>query len=285
MSEPGRVDSHHHVWDPSVRPMPWLAADGLEPLRRSFGVQELAAQAAAAGVTATVVVQTVSDLEETREMLALAAGSGLVAGVVGWVDLTSPQVADTLGALRAGPGGEHLVGIRHQVHDEPDPDWLRRPDVRRGLSAVAEAGLVYDLLTFPIHLSAAIDTVAELPSDARFVLDHFSKPPIAAGELEPWASDLRDLAAHPNVSCKLSGMVTEADWGSWSVDDLSPYATRVLELFGPERVMFGSDWPVCLLAARYARVVDAAEQLTAHLDAGARAAVFGGTARGVYGIG
>lgn len=283
MTEPGRVDAHHHVWDPAARDMPWLAGDGLEPLRRSFDVEELAPQAVAAGVSATVVVQTVSDTEETRAMLALAARSPLVAGVVGWVDLTAPEVADNIAALRAGRAGEHLVGIRHQVHDEPDPDWLRRDDVRRGLRAVADLGLVYDLLTFPLHLRAAIDTVAELP-EARFVLDHLSKPPIAAGELEPWAGELGELAAHPNVSCKLSGMVTEADWGSWSVADLRPYAATVLELFGPDRVMFGSDWPVCLLAAPYAGVVHAAEQVTADLDTEARTAVFGGTARRVYGI-
>jgi L-fuconolactonase len=273
------VDAHHHVWDLSVRDQPWIAGPRMTPLQRSFTADQLAAVARPAGVEATVLVQTVSVAEETPELLALADVDPLIAGVVGWIDLTAADAADALAALR-GP----LAGIRHQVQGEPDPDWLRRPDVRAGLRAVADAGLVYDLLTLPAQLPAAIDTVRAL-DELSFVVDHLSKPPIATGELEPWATHIRALAVHENVSCKLSGMVTEAEWDAWNVGDLRPYAEIVLDAFGPERVMFGSDWPVCLLAAPYGDVVEAAAELTAGLSAPERAAVFSGTARRVYGLG
>ncbi|MEU6729948.1 amidohydrolase family protein [Nonomuraea wenchangensis] len=271
-----RIDAHHHVWDLSARPHDWLDPEPMAPVRRTFTLDDLAGPAAAAGVSRTVLVQVLADLDETREFLGLAAASELVAGVVGWVDLTAPDVAGTLAALPPG-----LVGVRHGVQSEPDPAWLNRPDVRRGLAAVEAAGLAYDLLTLPHQLPAAIDTVRALPG-LTFVLDHLSKPPIASGELEPWRSRVRELAALPNVFCKLSGMVTEADWAAWRVGDLRPYAEVVLEAFGPERVMFGSDWPVCLLAAEYAQVTEAAEELCAGLTEGERAEVFAGTARRAY---
>ncbi|MGP3960652.1 amidohydrolase family protein [Nonomuraea sp. 3N208] len=273
-----RIDAHHHVWDLAVRPHTWLDPEPMAPVRRTFTLDDLAGPAAAAGVTRTVLVQVLSDLGETRDFLALAAASDLVAGVVGWIDLTAPDAADTLAAL---PGG--LVGVRHGVQSEPDPAWLNRPDVRRGLAAVEAAGLAYDLLTLPHQLPAAIDTVRAMPG-LTFVLDHLSKPPIAAGELEPWRSRIKELAAHPNVYCKLSGMVTEADWAAWRVSDLRPYAEVALEAFGPDRVMFGSDWPVCLLAAEYQRVAQAADELCAGLSGGERAEVFAGTARRAYGL-
>ncbi|MET8865204.1 amidohydrolase family protein [Nonomuraea sp. NPDC004580] len=289
-----RIDAHHHVWDLAARPHAWLDPEPMAPVRRTYTLDDLAGHAAAAGVTRTVLVQVLPDLDETREFLALAAASELVAGVVGWIDLTAPGVADTLAALPPG-----LVGVRHGVQSEPDPAWLDRPGVRRGLADVAAAGLAYDLLTLPHQLPSAIRTVAALPQ-LTFVLDHLSKPPIASGELEPWRGHVRELAAYPNVYCKLSGMVTEAvteaateavnealnEAGrtSWRVSDLRPYAETVLEAFGPERVMFGSDWPVCLLAARYDQVVAAADELCAGLSEDERAAVFAGTARRAYKI-
>ncbi|GAA1664471.1 amidohydrolase family protein [Nonomuraea maheshkhaliensis] len=274
-----RIDAHHHVWDLSARPHAWLEQRKMAPVRRTFTLDDLAGPAAAAGVSRTVLVQVVADAAETREFLALAAGSQLVAGVVGWTDLTAPGAADALAELTALPGG--LVGVRHGVQSEPDPAWLSRPDVRRRLAAVAAAGLAYDLLTLPHQLPAAIDTVTALP-ELTFVLDHLSKPPIAAGELEPWRGRIRQLAARPNVYCKLSGLVTEADWTGWQVADLRPYAEVVLEAFGPERVMFGSDWPVCLLAAEYGQVAAAADELCAGLSDAERAEVFAGTARRAY---
>ncbi|MFJ2029089.1 amidohydrolase family protein [Streptosporangium sp. NPDC087985] len=275
------IDAHHHVWDLSVRDQEWIAGPRMAPLRRSFGVGDLPADAA--GITATVLVQTVTVPEETPELLTLAEEHDLIAAVVGWTDLTAPSVADDLAALSAMPGGRYLRGLRHQVQGEADPRWLCRDDVRRGLAAVGRAGLVYELLTLPHQLPAAIETVAALPG-VGFVLDHCSKPPIVSGDREPWATLLRELAACPNVTCKLSGLVTEADWDGWTVADLRPYADAVLEAFGPGRVMFGSDWPVCLLAAPYETVLESARTLTAHLSESERDGVFGGVAARVYGI-
>ncbi|MER5339650.1 amidohydrolase family protein [Streptomyces mirabilis] len=276
-----RVDAHHHVWDLSVRDQDWITGPELQPLRRDFGVADLAPQARAAGVDRTVLVQTITVPEETPEFLALAARSELIAGVVGWTDLTRPDVADELARLRELPGGRHLKGIRHQVQGETDPEWLLRPDVRDGLAAVAEAGLVYDLVVLPHQLPACVRAAADHPG-LTFVLDHLGKPPIATGALNPWATVVRALAELPNTVCKLSGMVTEADHAKWTVDGLRPYADTVLDAFGPGRLMFGSDWPVCTLAASYGQVVDAAEELTGGLGAEERAEVFGGTATRVY---
>lgn len=277
------VDAHHHVWDLAVRDQDWITGEELAPIRRTFTLADLEPEARAAGVAATVLVQTVTVAEETPELLALADGSTLVAGVVGWTDLTAPDIADTLAALRALPGGGRLVGIRHQVQGEPDPEWLLRPDVLRGLRAVAAAGLVYDLLVLPRQLPAAARAAALLP-ELTFVLDHAGKPPVALGVTHPWADGLRALAALPHTVCKLSGLVTEADPRSWTVEDLRPYADTVIEAFGPDRLMFGSDWPVCGLAAPYADVLGAARELTGGLGASERETVLAGTARRVYGL-
>lgn len=279
----GRVDAHHHIWDLDVRDEPWITGPAMAPIRRTFGLDDLAPHLEAAGITTTVLVQTLSDIEETREFLALAASSDLVGAVTGWVDLTAPSVADDLAALLDAPGGDLLRAIRHGVQGEDDPAWLCRPDVRRGLAAVAEAGLRYELLTIPVQLPAAVATVAALP-DLSFVLDHCSKPRVAAGVREPWAGQIRQLAACPNVTCKLSGLATEADWATWDAETLRPYVDVVLEAFGPDRVMFGSDWPVCLLASSYADWVAATGELTAHLDEAERADVFGLTARRFYAL-
>ncbi|MGP3634233.1 amidohydrolase family protein [Streptomyces sp. 24-1644] len=278
------VDAHHHVWDLSVRDQDWITGEELAPLRRSFTLADLEPEARAAGVTATVLVQTVTVAGETPEFLALARDSGLVAGVVGWTDLTAPGITDTLAALRALPGGDRLVGIRHQVQGEQDPEWLLRPDVRRGLTAVADAGLAYDLIVRPHQLPAAAKAAALLPG-LTFVLDHAGKPPVAERRTHPWADDLRTLAARPNTVCKLSGLVTEADPHAWTVEDLRPYTETVIDAFGPDRLMFGSDWPVCRLAASYAEVVDAARTLTAALSGPEQRAVFAETATRVYGLG
>ena len=277
-----RIDAHHHVWELGRRPQAWLDGAGMAAIRRDFTLADLAPLTAAAGIAGTILVQVLPSPAETAEFLALAGEPGPVAGVVGWVDLTSDRVRETLGALRSGPGGDRLVGIRHLVQGEPDPRWLARAEVRRGLGAVADAGLVYDLLTRPHQLPAAIDTVRALPG-LTFVLDHLSKPPIAAGGLDPWAVLVRELAALPNVFCKLSGMVTEAG-PRWTTAALRPYAEVVLDAFGPARVMFGSDWPVCLLAASYADVTSATRELTAALTREEQALVFGGTAAHVYGL-
>ncbi|GAA2489112.1 amidohydrolase family protein [Streptomyces longisporus] len=275
------VDAHHHVWDLAVRDQDWIPESS--PLRRNFTLADLAPEAQAAGVDRTILVQTITVPEETPEFLALAAAHDLVAGVVGWTDLTRPDITDELARLRELPGGHCLKGIRHQVQGEPDPEWLLRPDVRRGLAAVADAGLVYDLVVLPHQLPACVRAAAALPQLA-FVLDHLGKPPIASGTLKPWATDLQALAALPNTTAKLSGLVTEAAPDSWTVDDLRPYTDTALEAFGPTRLMFGSDWPVCTERTTYGEVLSVTQTLTAGLDAAARADVFHGTATRVYGL-
>jgi L-fuconolactonase len=278
-----RIDAHHHVWDLTVRDQAWIAGDALAPIRRSFGIDEVAPEAAAAGVTATVVVQTVADTGETEELLDLADAAPLVAGVVGYVDLAAPDVGEQLDRLRERPSGSWLVGIRSLVQDEPDPGWLARPAVLAGLREVARRDLVYDLLVRVHQLSAACVAVTEVP-EGRYVVDHLAKPDIASGAWEPWASGLAALAACGNVSAKLSGLVTEASWDNWTTGDLRPYVEYAVAAFGPDRLMFGSDWPVCTLAAPYGRVVTAVDELVAGLSTAERAAVMGATAATVYGL-
>ena len=276
------VDAHHHFWDPAQADYPWLT-DQLAVIRRPFGPDDLAPELAAAGVEATVLVQTRSSGEETAGFLTLAAKTPFIRGVVGWVDLTDPAVADAIGTLRAGPGGDRLVGIRHQVHDEPDPDWLLRDDVMRGIRAVGAAGLAYDLLVRSRELSAALELAHRLP-DVRFVLDHLAKPPIASGALEPWRSRIGAFAELEHVACKVSGLVTEADWSSWKPGDLQPFVDHAIEVFEPKRLVFGSDWPVCLLAARYSSVVETARTVLGGLSDGELARVFGANATRIYGL-
>jgi len=275
------IDAHHHFWDPARAKYPWMT-EALAPIRRRFGPEDLRPLLAANGVDRTILVQTRSSLDETREFLATAAQHDFIAGVVGWVDLTA-DVAKQLTSLRARPGGTKLVGIRHQVHDEADAEWLARKDVRRGITAVGKAGLTYDILVRARELPAALAMVRALP-DMRFVIDHIAKPPIASGAIDEWATRLKPLGALPNVFCKLSGMVTEADWKKWRVAQLAPYVRRVLEWFGPGRCVFGSDWPVCLVAASYAQVIDACRTAIGTVSSSERERIFGANAAELYGL-
>jgi len=281
MSNTPIVDSHHHFWDPARRDYYWMGGDELAAIRRPFGPDDLRPTLSQANVDRTVIVQTVPSVEETEEFLSIAAASDFVAGVVGWVDLTDPAAGDTLAELKGGENGKYLVGIRHQVHDEQDPNWVAREDVIRGIKAVGAAGLAYDLLAKQRELPACLVAVDANPK-MRFVVDHIAKPLIAAGEMEPWSARLAELAQRPNVYCKLSGMVTEADWKEWKPEDLKPYVDRVLEIFGEDRVMFGSDWPVCLLAADYATVKGTLERLLGNPGGESYAKIFGGNATACY---
>jgi L-fuconolactonase len=275
------IDAHHHVWDPDARVHAWL--DGLPALRRRFSAADFSRVAAEHGVRASILIQVLASAAETEEFLALAEMPGMIAGVVGWADLTAPDVASEIARLRELPGGGQLAGIRHLVQDEPDPGWLDRPDVRRGLRAVGDAGLVYDLLVRPAQLPAALRVASDL-GDVRFVLDHGAKPDIASGRLEPWSGLVAEMARRPNVTCKLSGLVTEAGPG-WTVPQIVPYASRLLECFGPGRLMFGSDWPVCTLAASYGEVLTLArETLGGHLAPAELDAVLAANAIKTYGL-
>ena len=248
------IDAHHHFWEPARFDYPWMQGPAMAPLRRPFGPADLAPLIAANGIDATIVVQCCSSVEETESLLDIAEQTPFVVGVVGWVDLTDRAVEATLDRLASRP---KLVGIRHQVHDEADPGWLLRPDVQRGLTAVFRHGLAYDLLVRTRELGPAID-VARLFPQGRFVLDHAAKPDIASGVAEAWQTGIARLAMQPNVWCKLSGLVTEADWRAWTADALLPAVRHVWNAFGEDRLIFGSDWPICLLAADYARVKRAA---------------------------
>jgi L-fuconolactonase len=320
------LDCHHHVWDLSVRHQPWLDSDAaLAPLRRNFSIDDLRPLAASAGVTATVLVQTVTEPGETSEMLAIAAADSLVAAVVGWVDLTAPDVADALAALAGLPGSGLLAGIRHPALIEPEPGWLARPDVRRGLAAVAAAGLTYDVVVRPEQLPAATQAAAALPG-LMFVLDHFGNVEIEPRVDEQWKAAFEAFADLPNTVGKLSGIlgvpgpagppppaagaagqarIAGHDHGDgegdgdgdgdgedigqgkdrWpDVRHLRPYYEIALASFGPERLMFGSDWPVSTLGSPYADVVGAARALISDLSRPEQDAILAGTARRVYRI-
>lgn len=274
---PKRIDSHHHFWDPARREYPWLTDPAIA---RPFGPDDLRPHLEANRIDGTILVQTVSDIEETQEFLAVATRTDFVSGVVGWVDLTDPQMPGSLADLRTGEHGSYLVGIRHQVHDEEEPDWLLQERVQANLQSIADARLVYDLLVRMRELPAAITVARDFPH-LRFVIDHIAKPPIASGEITEWSVLMHEFADLENVACKLSGMVTEADPEGWTPDDLKPYVATVYEVFGPNRLMFGSDWPVCLRAASYDRVIEAVRTVLEDLgvlDDASEAAIFGNTA-------
>jgi L-fuconolactonase len=272
------VDAHVHVWDLHEHRHSWIPEGA--PIHRDFDLADLRSAVAGAPVERVVLVQVVNDAEETRTFLEHARTEPLIAGVVGWVDLGRRDISDALGALTAGAA---LVGVRHQALAEADPaGGLRSADVRRGLSALEAFGLPFDLMIRPEHFSAALDVVRTHAS-TRFILDHLGKAPIATGQPEPWASGLRRLAAEANVWCKLSGVQTIAA-PNWTYADLAPFVEVVLDAFTPERVIFGSDWPVSLQAATYAQVFEVARRACASLSTAERASVLGGNARAVYGL-
>ncbi|MEV6342920.1 amidohydrolase family protein [Actinoplanes sp. NPDC051851] len=266
------VDAHHHLWTADY---PWLAAPALAPIRRDYTMADLRPHLAAAGVKRTVLVEAGRcHAAETSRFLALAAVTPEIAGVVGWAALADPDLRAMLTRHRAGPGGDCLVGVRDQLQAGPD-DLLDRPAIRAGLAGVAAAGLVNELVVRAAQLPAVARAAAGLP-EARFVLDHLGKPSISAG-VDRWRRLIEPVAACPNVVAKLSGLVTEAGPG-WTRAVLSPYVKAALEMFGPDRLMFGSDWPVCEVVATYEEVVAVLSEILG----GRPAAVFGGTAARVY---
>jgi L-fuconolactonase len=271
------VDSHQHFWRYDLREYDWID-DELAAIRQDFLPADLAREIQAAGVDAVVSVQARQTLEETRWLLDLAAQNDFVAGVVGWVPLVSPTVGDTLAALAENA---RLCGVRHVLQGEPDPDFPARKDFNAGIGGLRELGLAYDILIYEHQLPMATALVDRHP-DQVFVVDHIAKPRIRDGVVSPWRERIRGLARRPNVYCKLSGMVTEADLRGWTRASLEPYAHAVLEAFGPERVMFGSDWPVCVAACGYSQWLATVRELCGGMSAGERERVLGGTARAAY---
>ena len=276
-----RIDAHHHVWDLAVRDQPWMTGEAVAPIARSFAIDEFMSEADANGIAESVVVQTVAEIAETEELLDLAAVTPRLVGVVGWVDLAAHDVGDHLDRLQARPSGRWLVGIRSLVQYEPDPAWLEWKVVLAGLGEVARRGLVNELLVLPHQLQAVLAAVRGVP-ESRFVVDHLAKPAIAANKWEPWATDMAAIANCDSVVVKMSGLVTEADWSRWTPADIRPYVDHAVSVFGPDRIVFGSDWPVCTLAGSYQRVIELAGDLVGDLSAVERAGIFGGNAAATY---
>lgn len=272
-----RIDAHHHLWRYGRRDYGWID-ERMAVIARDFLPGDLRAHAAGCGIDGAIAVQARQTVEETAWLLEQAAADGLVRGVVGWAPLASREFPRLLESWK---GHGRLKGLRHIVQDEPDGEFLLREDFNAGIRALRGSGLVYDILIYERHLPAALCFVDRHP-DQVFVLDHIAKPRIRERLLEPWRRNLLELGRRGNVFCKLSGMVTEADWSGWTIEDLRPYAETALEAFGPARLMFGSDWPVCLLASDYRRWLDAARELLAGLHPEERDAVFGGVAKKVY---
>jgi L-fuconolactonase len=280
----GVVDAHHHLWDPD-QGYEWLDTPELAPIRRPFTADELRVELIAHGVSRSVLVEGgCCRPDEVRRHLAIAAVTPEIAGVVAWADLTDADLTTTLAGYRALPGAGKLVGVRDQVQGRADPDFLDTDAAHAGLLAVAGSGLAFDLVVRLDQLPAAARAAAAHP-DLRFVLDHLGKPRIAAGAagLAQWRTAIAPLAACRNVTAKLSGLVTEADWARWRVEDLRPYVAAAIEAFGADRLMFGSDWPVCTTAASYGRVLAALRAALPDETTGTeRDAIFGGTARTTY---
>jgi L-fuconolactonase len=278
---PPIIDAHHHFWE-LKRPFnyAWLDAPANAPIRRDFLPEHLEPHLRRAGIQRTIFVQTQHDLEENRWVLGLAERHPFLAGIVGWVDLASPRCEQQLEEFRDNP---RFVGVRHITQDEPDDNFIVRPEVVRGLKVLEKHGVPFDLLFYVRHLRHVPTLARQLP-ELRMVIDHLGKPRIREGRMEDWLPSLRAAAAFPNVFCKLSGMITEADWQHWKPADLRPYVQAALDCFGAERSMFGSDWPVCELAGSYEQVVAALKEALGSLSKEEEENIFGGTATRFYGL-
>jgi L-fuconolactonase len=271
-----KLDSHQHFWRYDAAQYPWIPTGS--PLHRDWLPEDLAPLLASAGLDGCIAVQARQSVEESRWLLELAAAAPIIAGVVGWVDLRSERVGEQLEEFAGNP---KFVGVRHVVQDEPDVNFMLGTEFQRGIARLAEFGLTYDLLIFPSQLPAAIELVRRFP-EQPFVLDHIAKPPIKSGVTSPWSGHIRELAEARNVMCKVSGMITEADHGEWKAEDFAPFLHTVAEAFGEDRLMYGSDWPVCLLAGSYERVFGLVDGYFAGWPASARAKVFGTNAARFY---
>ena len=268
------IDAHQHFWIYNPDEYGWID-ESMAAIRRDFLPEDLEPELERNEFQGSVVVQTRQTLDETRWLLELADRSSKILGVVGWVDLRSPDARSQLGVFAKNP---KLVGIRHIVQSEPDERFLLRPDFLRGIALLEEFDLAYDILIYTKHLSVAADFLERFPTQ-RFVLDHLAKPPIKSREIESWAAGIRRLAAFPNLFCKVSGLVTEADWQRWKAEDITPYLDIAFEAFGASRLMIGSDWPVCLVASSSSRTLDVVKNNLQGYPAETRAAVLGGNAR------
>lgn len=276
-----RIDSHHHIWDISVRPQTWMQGDEVKPISRTILMNELEPELEKAKIDYTVIVQTVATVDETPEFLDLSLSHPKICAVVGWLDLESDDVRPQLEKYLSHPGGKNLVSIRDLAQDKEDPNWLLRDNVVRNIHRIGEAGLTFDILTRPPQLAAAVEMVKISPNN-RFVLDHISKPYIGKGEMQPWAKQISEIASHENVVVKVSGLFTEANWSDWNHETFKPYLDHILKSFSPSRMMFGSDWPVCLLAATYTDTINLMEEFTKDFTKSEQEFFWAGTAKRAY---
>jgi L-fuconolactonase len=274
-----RIDAHQHFWKYSAVGYEWIG-DDMPELKRDFLPRDLKPLLASEGFDGSIAVQARQNLEETRWLLELAEQNDFVKGVVGWVDLCSTELPAQLERFAVHP---KLLGVRHIVQGEPDDEFMLRPEFRKGIARLAGYGLTYDLLLYPRHLPMAVKLVREFPKQP-FVLDHIAKPGIADGVLEPWSRDIRELARFGNVCCKVSGMVTEARWKRWRAEDFRPYLDAVFEAFGPERVMIGSDWPVCTVSASYAETIAIVKDYIRQFSDEEQNAILGANCAAFYGV-
>ena len=279
-----RIDSHHHLWDLSIRPQEWMVGEGMEPVKRNFDVSDLRAAISGTGIERTVLVHATTTHDETYELLALADVDPTIIGVVGWLKIDSPNAIAECEKYLQARGASYLKGIRDVAQDLPDSNYLAKPQSIATVKELGKMGLTYDILTKTPELRAAIELVKACP-EVQFVLDHISKPYIAKEEIEPWKSLITELSAFENVSCKISGMVTEARWNTWTTEDFVPYVDHIVESFTPQRLMFGSDWPVALLAtSKYSDVVRLAEDLTRRFSDSENALFWAENAKSAYKI-
>ena len=278
-----RIDSHHHVWDLSVREQGWMVGEALNPIKKNFSINDLRQAITGCGIDKTVVVQTVTNYDETPELLELADTDDLVAGVVGFLKIDADDAITHLDSYQSLRGFKYLVGIRDIAHDYEDVKYLSKPQVVKNVQELGRRGLVYDLLTKTPHMRAAIDLVKACPN-TKFVLDHISKPYIAKADMQPWADQITELASFENVVVKVSGLFTEADWKNWKKEDFWPYLDHITKSFTPNRMMFGSDWPVCLLAATYKQSIDLVEEFTSKFSESEKNAFWAATANTAYGL-
>ncbi len=274
-----RIDAHQHFWQYNPAEHNWMTAD-MAVLKRDFLPPDLKPLLESVQMDGSIAVQACQSFAEARWLLRLADNYHFIRGVVGWVDLLSPQLPAQLAEIARHP---RLVGIRHVVQDEPDDNFMLRPDFQRAIAQLADFGLTYDVLVYPRQLPAAVKLVEAFPRQP-FVLDHIAKPLIAEGKLEPWETDLRALANLPNICCKLSGMVTEARWKAWQPGDFRRYLDIVFEAFGPARLMIGSDWPVCTLSADYATAMGIVTDFVQPLSPSEQAGILGGNCARFYGL-
>jgi len=274
-----KIDSHQHFWRYDAVRDAWIT-DSMAVLRRDFLPEHLAAELAANVMDASIAVQADQSENETMFLLDLAEKNEGIAGVVGWVDLSSPRVGERLEHFSHS---SKLRGFRHIAQTESDDGFLARENFVKGVAQLRAFGFTYDILIYPKQLPAAIELVTRL-LEQRFVVDHVAKPEIKSGKTSPWAAQMKEIAQNKNVFCKLSGMVTEADWKRWKAEDFKPYLDVVFDAFGAERLMFGSDWPVCLLAATYRQVKQLIEEYVKGFSQSDKDKIFGGNAARFYGL-